>query len=171
MPIDYGMFEIEEDLDDLLMSVEAVDMESVKEETLRRVAAEMADMVRQAVIEEPDIQSPALNSPYERGEGPSMATKDAWMVEKRGSNRYTVTPHPLVEQRATVLNFGYPGKIRPTNADYLRFTVNGVPIFRKEVEGPDETGYWQAAFQRLESSDKLEEIAREELSEELEEKF
>ena len=171
MPIDYGIFEIREDLENFALSVQAVDMESVKEETLKRVASEMAEMVRQAVIAEPSITTPALNSPYERGPGPSMATKDAWQVTKAGGNRYTVSPHPSVRQRAIVLNFGYPGMIRPTNADYLRFTVDGVPVFRKEVPGPDETGYWQAAFQRMESSDKLEQIAQEELDEELEEKF
>jgi len=171
MPIDYGIFEIEKDLENFLFSVEAVDMESVKERTLKRVAAEMADIVRQTVIAEPKITTPALNSPYERGPGPSMATMDAWQVSKSGANRYIVSPHPLVRQRAVVLNFGYPGMIRPTNADYLRFTVDGVPVFRKEVPGPDETGYWSAAFQRMESSDKLEEIAQDELNKELEEKF
>lgn len=170
MPIKYDMFQIEKDLDNFLMSVESVDMESVKQETLRRVAEEMASMVRQAVFES-SIKSPADKiSQYEGGAGPPLATNEAWMVNKDG-NRYTVTPHPEVEQRAVVLNFGYPGTIRPTNAEYMRFTVDGVPVYRKEVPGPDETGYWQVAFQRMEQSGKLEDIAQEELNKEFEEKF
>lgn len=170
MPINYNLFEIEEDLEEFLISIKAVDMEVVKEETLRRVAQAMASMVRQMVFES-NIRSPADKiSPYEGGDGPPLATNEAWKVQKDG-NRYTVRPDPRVEQRAVVLNFGYPGMIRPTNADYMRFTVDGVPVFRKEVPGPDETGYWQAAFQRLEQSGKLEKIASEELNEELERKF
>jgi hypothetical protein len=171
MPIQYGNIQIEQDLEEFKFKIEAIDMESVKEETLRRVAEEMSEFVREAVIAEPDITSPALNSPYERGPGPSMATRDAWMVEKRGADRYIVSPHPKVRQRAVVLNFGYPGTIKPKNSDYLRFMVDGVPIFRKEVEGPDETGYWQAAYNRMEQSGRLAEIAQEELEEEIEDTF
>jgi len=171
MPIDYQLQNIEKDLAQMSTNIQAVDMESVKERTLKRVAEEMSGMVRQAVFES-NIRSPASKiSPYESGDGPPLATNDAWLVKKTGGNRYSVFPHPEVRQRAMVLNFGYPGMIRPTNAEYLRFTVDGVPVFRKEVEGPDATGYWQAAFQKMQNSDKLQEIANEELEAEFEEKF
>lgn len=170
MPIEYNIAEISEDLDDFQMSLKAIDMESVKENTLERIAEKMAEMVRQAVFGS-SIRSPADKiSPYEGGDGPPMATRDAWIAQKDG-NKWTVTPHPQVRQRAVVLNFGYPGTIRPTDSEYMRFTVNGVPTFRKEVPGPEPTGYWQAAFRRMEQSGKLTEIASEELDEEFEEKF
>jgi len=171
MPIEYNVNSIKEDLNRMSANIEAVDMDSVKERTLKRVAGAMADHVREAVVAEPDITTPALNSQYEQGPGPNMARRAAWQVRKTGANRYSVFPHPEVRQRAVVLNFGYPGMIRPTNSEYLRFTIDGVPVFRKEVEGPDETGYWQAAYQQLQSSNKLERIAEEELNAEFEAVF
>lgn len=171
MAINFRIQNIQKDLEKMNANLEAIDMESVKERTTRRVAEKMASMVRQAVFES-SIKSPASKiSPYESGDGPPLATNDAWMARKTGANRYSVFPHPEVRQRAIVLNFGYPGMIRPTNKDYLRFTVNGVPTFRKEVKGPDAVGYWQVAYRRMESSGKLEEIAEEELNIEFEEKF
>jgi hypothetical protein len=160
-------FNIEHNLEDLDLDIS---MEEVKRRTLKRAADELAEMVAVAVRSEDDITSPGLNSKYGRGPGPSMATKSAWVVERKG-NSYTVSPHPLVEQRAVVLNYGYPGKIRPKNADFLKFTVKGVPepIYAKEVDGPDETGYWQAAMTNFEKSGRLEEIALEELEREAQE--
>jgi len=171
MTNEFSVLNIENDLEKLQLSVEAIDMEAVKERTLKRIATEMSEMVRQAVVAEPKITSPALNSPYTRGPGPSMATRDAWVVKKDGNDRYTVSPHPKVRQRAGVLNFGYPGTITADDGGYLKFTIDGVPTYRKEVEGPDETGYWQAAYQKINQSDKLRRIANEELEDEVEDKF
>lgn len=167
--IELSIGEFSEDLQDFQMTLEAIDMESVKENTVRRAAEEMASMVRQAVFES-SIKSPASKiSPYESGDGPPLATNEAWMVEKDGPNRYTVRPHPQVRQRAVVLNFGYPGEITPKNGEFLRFTVEGEPVYARSVEGPDETGYWQAAYRRMQNSGKIEEIAAEELNREFEE--
>jgi len=171
MAINLQITNFEKDLSRMEVDLEQINMESVKERTLKRVANELSEMARQSIVAEADIISPAMNSPFERGDGPSLATGDAWLVTKVNNNRYRVHPHPLVRQRAIVLNSGYPGTITPNNADYLRFEVNGVPMYRKEVEGPDATGYWQAALRRLKQSNKLEEIADEELSVEFEEAF
>ena len=171
VPIEYNVAEISDDLEDFQMSLQAINMESVKEQTLRRVAQEMAEAVRQAVVAEDDITSPAMNGPNERGKGPSMATGDAWLVEKEGSNSYTVQPHPQVRQKTVVLNFGYPGEITPKNGEFLKFTIEGEPVWARSVEGPESTGYWQAAYQQMEKSGRLREIAEQELEEEFEEKF
>jgi hypothetical protein len=170
MPIQLSVENIEKDLEEMEMNLHQIDMESVKEKTLKRVADEMASTVRQAVFES-SIKSPASKiSEYDSGEGPPMATNDAWIVKKDGENRYTVVPHPDVRQRAIVLNFGYPGKITADDG-YMEFNVNGTPMYRKEVEGPEAVGYWQAAFQKLQNSNKLQEIGEEELEIEFEEKF
>jgi len=167
--IELSIGKFSDDLDDFQATLEAIDMESVKERTVKRAADEMAGMVRQAVFES-SIKSPASKiSPYESGDGPPLATNDAWIVTKDGANRYTVRPHPQVRQRAVVLNFGYPGKITPKNGEFLKFTVEGEPVWAREVDGPEATGYWQSAIQRMRNSGKLEEIAAEELNEEFEE--
>lgn len=149
-----------EDLDD-------IDVDRVKRRSMKRIAEEMAEMVRLAVIDEDKITSPATNSEWDRGEGPSMAQESAWRVDETGGGNYVVRPHPKVEQRAAVLNFGYPGTITPTSAEAMKFNLNGTPIYRDEVPGPDETGYWQAAFNMLEKSGKPEEIMEEELEREV----
>lgn len=174
MPIEYDIIGIEADSKEFRMSSEAVDMESVKERTLKRIAEKMAGMVRQAVFES-SIKSPASKiSPYESGDGPALATikgsQPAWIVKRDSNNRYEVLPHPKVRQRAIVLNYGYPGKIEP-KGDFLRFTVNGIPVFSTEVDGPEKTGYWNAAYRRMENSGELRKIANEELDREFEEKF
>jgi len=152
------------------LKLEQIDMESVKKRTLKRVAQEMAGMVRQAVFES-TIKSPADKiSKFEGGDGPPLATNDAWIVTNEGNN-YTVRPHPKVRQRAVVLNFGYPGKITPNNSEFLKFQIDGEPVFAKEVDGPEATGYWRVAFNRMKSSGKLEDIAKEELEIEFEEAF
>lgn len=159
-------FNIEHNFEDLRHRLDDIDMENVERMTLKRSANALAEMVREAIVAEDDITSPAdLNSIYEGGDGYPLSQRKAWVVEKsRGS--WTVRPHPQVEQRATVLNYGYPGRITPNNADALRFTINGVPIYRDWVEGPDETGYWQAALRRFRKSGELERIAQAELREE-----
>lgn len=167
--IELSIGEFSKDLEDFQMSLEAIDIESVKEKSVRRAAQEMAGMVRQAVFES-SIRSPADKiSPYEGGDGPPLATNEAWLVKKDGANRYTVQPHPRVRQRAVVLNFGYPGEITPKNSEFLVFEVEGQPVFAKSVEGPEATGYWQAAYQRMKNSGKFEDIIAEELNEEFEE--
>lgn len=171
MTLDLDVEGLAAELGVLRAQLGAIDEDEVKKETARRIAEEAAKMVRQAVFES-SIRSPADKiSPYEGGPGPALATSPAWIVEETGKNTYTVSPHPQVRQRAHVLNYGYPGKITPTTADYMRFTVNGVPVFRKEVDGPDPVGYWEAAFRRLEQSGKIEEIAEEVLEEEVDEKL
>jgi len=169
MALEMNIGQFSDDLEDFQITLEAIDMESVKENTVRRAAQEMAGMVRQAVFES-SIKSPASKiSPYESGDGPAMATSDAWLVEKDGPSSYTVRPHPQVRQRAVVLNFGYPGEITPKNGEFLKFTVEGQPVWARSVDGPDATGYWQAAIQKMRNSGKLEEIAAEELNKEFEE--
>jgi hypothetical protein len=161
-------FEVTHTIDDLDFG--DIDTEKITRNTMRRIAEEMTEMVRVAVVAEDDIKSPAsLLSPYEAGDRPQMTQKDAWQVHKVTRDSYTVRPHPNIRQRAVVLNYGYQGRITPTNADYLRFTIDGVPTFRKSVEGPDETGYWEKAIQKMEQSDKPKRIAKDELEEELDE--
>lgn len=169
MTLDLGIEGLEAQLTELGASFEAVDGEDITREAARRIANEAAEMVRTAVLAEDDIITPAMNSPYDRGPGPSMSNPNAWVVKPSGKNRFIMSPHEFVEQRAYVLNYGYPGKITPNTADYLRFYVEGEPVFRKEVEGPDPTGYWEAAFRRLESSGKAEQIMEDVLDEELDE--
>jgi len=158
-------FNIEHNFGRLSESLE-IDMEKVERNTLKRSADALAEMVRQAVVDEDSISSPAnLLSEYEGGPGPSMSRRKAWVVQ-RIRNKWVVRPHPQVEQRATVLNYGYPGRITPNNADALRFTINGVPVYRDSVEGPERTRYWQAAVRRFRQSGELERIAQAELREE-----
>jgi hypothetical protein len=161
----------EEEFADFRFSVEDIDMEEVKQEAVKKTAHDLAEMVRLQAKEADEFTTPGINSIYSRGKGPSMATKDAWNVEPRGPNEYIVKPHPSVEQRAYVLNYGYPGRIYPNNADALRFTVDGVPVFAEWVEGPEASHYWQAAMRAIESGNKMVENGEIALREEIEEAF
>jgi hypothetical protein len=169
MAIDFDVAKLTNDLEEFEMKLESIDVDSVKQRTLKRTAERAAQTVRQLVFES-KIKSPANKiSPYESGDGPPLATGEAWQVIPDG-DQYFIRPHPKVEQRAYVLNFGYNGRIYPEDHEVLRFTVDGQPVFAPSVEGPDAVGYWQAAFKRLEGSDKLQEIAEDELRIEFEEK-
>lgn len=169
MPINYELSGFSGDLREFKISLEAVDIDSVKEKALKRAADEMVDMVVEAIQREDKIESPAMNSKYERGPGSSIGNPNAWRVEQEGS-KWIVRPGKAQRKRATVLNYGYPGTI-DAGGDVMGFEVNGVPVFTREVEGPDETGYWQKAYQQMRSSDRLTDILEEELEEEFEEKF
>ncbi len=145
--------------------VESIDMDHVERQTIKQAATSLAEMVRQAVNAEDDIDSPArLLSPYENGPGPSLVTRKAWDVKKKG-NQYIVKPNPKVQKRAEILNAGR-GEITPNTAPRLAFTVNGLWTFPESVKGVDKTEYWQAALQRFNNSDELERIATQELREE-----
>lgn len=166
MPNNFEVRNLTEGLNDLAVSLESIDMEKVKRDTLKKSADAMAEMVRLAVVAEPNINTPAsLNSPYESGPGYSMSRRNAWQVKEMG-DQYIVTPHPKVEQRAVVLNYGVSGRITPDDSDYLWFEINGVPHSVPSVEGPEYTGYWQAAMRRFQSSDKMKRIAEAELRQE-----
>lgn len=168
MPNNFEVLGLEQGIDDFASSIDSINVDKIEKKTLKKAAHELSEMVRQAVVAEDDITSPAMNGPYERGPGPSMATGDAWLVKESGDS-YTVEPHPQVEQRAVVLNYGYPGEITPNNSEVLKFEVNGVPVFADSVSGPDYTGYWQAAMRRFRNSGKLKRIAESELEKEFEE--
>lgn len=172
--LDLSMKNLEDDIEDFQMKLERVDLEKVEKLTLSRTARDLAEMVAMQVVQSSKINSPADTGPYESGSGPSMSDgsrKGAWMVKRDGRSNYTIKPHPLVRQRAIVLNYGYPGEITPTSADYMRFTVDGVPRFRKSVPGPEAAGYWEAAMNQLRSSGKLEKNGEIELRNEMEEHF
>lgn len=170
MPVEFGTLQIQNDLEDLRFSIEAIDMENVKKETLKSIGTIMSKRVADAVEDSPHIQT-GNKGPYESGRGPSMGTKDAWVVKSGGKNRYTLTPHPLVAQRAYVLNEGWPGGMEPNNAEAMKFTVNGVPMFREHVDGPIAAGYWEAAFDQMEKSGQFERVARNTLEREIGEQF
>lgn len=146
------------------------DVDRVKRESAKRFAEEMTDVVIDILVNHDELNVPATSGPYESGPTPSMATKRAWKVRKAGRNDYTVRPHPSVRQRAIVLNDGY-GTIEPNGDDPMGFTINGVPRLSYEVEGPDAARYWQSAFRALLQSDKIDEIAKEELNEEADRAF
>lgn len=167
MAIEIAEVSIRRQLDDLVFDIETLDMDKVKKETLRGIASVAASFVREAVVASPEINAPATEGPYESGPGPSMASKEAWVVDEISDSHFQVRPHPLVRQRAIVLNDGYSGRIEPKQADALRFTVNGVPRFAAWVEGPDAAGYWEAAFRRLEHSGEFERIGMRELRKEI----
>jgi hypothetical protein len=171
MTIQYQLGGIQKELENFTASIEAVDMEKVKKETLRRVAVEMAKEVRRTILLKSTIKSPAETlSPYESGPGPNLSELAAWTVRQQ-KGRYIVSPQRDVRQRAIVLNYGYPGTITPNSSNAMEFEVNGVPFVRKEVEGPDAENYWRKAFNSIQQSDELERIAKEELEAEIEEKF
>jgi hypothetical protein len=165
MSNEFEVRNLSEELKQLKATLNQVDEERIKKRTLKRSANVLSEIVRQAVVAEPDIESPAMNSIYERGQGPSMGTLDAWVVDNEGKS-YSVKPDYRVRQRAIVLNYGYPGTITANDGGYMRFTIDGVPTFRKEVSGPDPTNYWQAALNRFEKEGHLERIARKELKNE-----
>lgn len=171
MPVKFGVLRIQDELEELRFNLDAIDIDKVKQETVRSTAMVMNSMVRQTLVAEERLNIPATKGPYESGPGPSMADKDAWIVEPVGDSEYTVRPHPQVKQRAYVLNYGYSGPITPNSADALRFTINGIPVYRDSVPGPEPTNYWQAALTRMEKSGKFERIGERELRKEIEEQF
>lgn len=167
MPIDYSILQVERELDEFQFSLEQIDMEEVKEDTLRSVAMVLQSYVIQQLRAESKITK-GSESEYEEGPGPSMFSRDAWLIQKDSDSRYRLRPHPQVEQRAFVLNRGW-GEITPNSADYMRFTVDGVPVYRESVPGPDRTQYWQQAFRKLEESGEFERVASNRLQREIEE--
>lgn len=162
MGIEYSGIEIIDDLEELKFSLDSIDMEKVKRETVRISADKMSEKVRDAVIQDPTINTGG-SGPYESGPGPSMGTKDAWEVISRGNSSFIVKPHPEVEQRAIVLNDGYPGKIEPTGDSPLRFTVYGTPMFAESVDGPEARNFWRAAFQKMQQNNEVEKIGKNQL--------
>jgi len=168
MTIRFSTGDLSEDLDTLKAKLEKIDEDEIKRRTSKKLALEMQDLVTAAIAQEDDITSPAMNSKYERGKGPSLVQRAAWEVEDKGGY-YSVSPHPSVRTRAIVLNSGVAGKITPNGDGPLRFEVNGVPVYAESVDGPDATGYWQAAMRRLKSSGKIKQIARKEFRREIEE--
>lgn len=171
MGIDFGNIGLDDELGEFRVSIEEINMESVKKRTAKEFANEMAEQVRLAVVAEDDITSPAMNSIYDRGPGPSMASRNAWQVNSMGSNGYRVTPHPQVEKRAAILNYGSDGPITPDGDKPFEIMIDGHPIYRWAVSGVPETNYWSAAMRNLEASGKIEQIAEKELRAEIEESF
>lgn len=157
---------LEKEVEEFRLSLEAIDMERVKKNTLKDMANNAWRAINKALNREENI-SFGLNSKYERGEGPSMFSRNAWVVTKKSNSQYTIRPHPKVEQRAVTLNYGYPGEITPDGDSPMRYTVKGTPRYRWAVSGPEATGYWNAAFRQMRDG-KMKEIGERELRKELE---
>jgi len=149
------------------------DVDRVKREATRQFAVEMTKMVIKTLKSHPDINAPATTGPYESGPGPSIASREAWIVKKDSRGAYSVQPHPEVRQRAVVLNDGL-GRIEPTGDGPLRWYVNGVPRFAEFIPADkthNETRYWQTAFNSLVQSGKMEDIGVTELEAEADRAF
>lgn len=154
---------------ELLRNLEELDArtDDIVERAVEKTAEDMAEIVATHVTANPEINSPATSGPYERGPGPSMSTKEAWKVRRMNKNTFQVRPRPEVEQRAIVLERGHiPNRIFPKQADVLRFTVNGVPVYRESVQGTTARRYWQGALQEIESKNHLGQHLQDEIEEE-----
>lgn len=161
-----------QDLETLSAKFEALNPDRVIREGVEQTADDMAEIVRLQVSNHPDIQSPAdLVSPYEGGDGPPMARKQAWNAKQTGPATWTVRPDPRVRQRAIILEYGTRDPIKARTGETMRFTINGVPVYREEVSGIEARGYWRAAMQEIRSSGKFEQNLEDEWSDELERYF
>lgn len=171
MPIKWDV-RFSEQLETLSGKFEAIDMDRVMREGIEQTADDMAETVRLQVSNHPDIKSPAdLISPYEGGDGPPMARKQAWNVKQQGPSTFIVEPDPRVRQRAIILEYGTRDPIKARSADAMKFTVNGVPMFREEVSGIEARGYWQAAMQQIRSEKQFTQNLEDEWADELERYF
>lgn len=73
---EFNVYKLRDGLFSFNRRLKSVDAEKVKRETLKKSAAKLAEMVRQAIISEPEINSPAsLNSPYSGGPGPNVTKR------------------------------------------------------------------------------------------------
>lgn len=159
------------ELETLSAKFEAIDMDRVMRRGIQQTAKDLSEIVRQKVFESA-IRSPADKiSPYEGGDGPPMATQKAWVVKQEGPRSFTVEPDPRVRRRAIILEYGTRDPIEARSAEAMRFTVNGVPMYRKQVSGIRAYGYWRAAMQEIRSERKFTQNLQDEWADELETYF
>lgn len=171
MGFSFDILAAEEGLKDFRRELERINPDDITRETARDFAEKVRDVVTATIKAEGKITSPAMNSQYNRGPGPSMVQDAAWIITQEGTDSFSIEPHPSVRQRAYVLNYGYPGRITPNSAEVLKFEVNGEPFYRESVEGPDRTLYWEHAMKIVEDSGNLENIGRYNMIAEFEEVF
>lgn len=169
MGLEFNVSGIIPDLEEFERDLDDIDMERVRHRTSKRLAEAMFKMVQKAMRQSDKFESLHLNSRYsshDGHDGPSISRRSAWSIQSTGTGSHSIRPIEAVEQRAHVLNYGHPGRITPTNEDYLKFYIDGVPTFRKSVEGPDPSNYWEKAIEMLQKSDKPERIMEDELEKE-----
>lgn len=160
-----------QELETLSGKFEAIDMDRVMRRGIEQTATDLSEIVRQQVFESA-IRSPADKiSPYEGGDGPPMVTQRAWQVRQEGPRSFIVEPDPRVRQRAIILEYGTKDPITTQSAEAMRFTVNGVPMYREEVSGIRAYGYWRAAMQQIRSEREFTQNLENEWADELERHF
>ena len=100
--------QIQRELKELETRLATIDLDSVVEESAKETAAELTQVVRDAVAAHPEISSPAnLNSEYYQGSPatsahPPLTQRRAWEVTQVG-NDFRVSPVPNVRRKAMLM--------------------------------------------------------------------
>lgn len=166
--------QIEKELDELEARLALIDMEKVARESAKQTAADLTQVVRDAVAAHPDIKSPAnliseyYTGPGETSKGYPLTNRKAWQVEKVGRD-YRVSPVKGVQRKAMLMEFGRTSiTTGPDNP--MRFWVGNRPIFTHEVGPVEPKYYWRTAVRKIRSDDTLSDNMEEELEKEFREK-
>lgn len=110
------------------------------------------------------------------GDGPPLASSDAWEVSEVGNMNFLIKTDPRVAERAFFLEYG-TDTVTPTTADALRFkpkSYMSVPtdedgyIYRQEVDGVREYGYFREAVREFDTSQRVKERYEGEITDRVE---
>lgn len=99
----------------------------------------------------------------DKGDGPPLASEEAWEVIRHGNMDYTVRTTPLVSERAFYLEFGTANLIFAedvTESGSFRFESTEGPtagqiIYPKVIRGVEEYAFFREAVQEFNASDRL----------------
>lgn len=166
--------QIQKQLKEFESRLALIDLDSVVEESAKETAAELTQVVRDAVAAHPEISSPAnLNSEYYQGSPatsahPPLTQKRAWEVTQVG-NDFRVSPVPNVRRKAMLMEFGRSAiTTGPDNP--MRFWVDGMPVFTHHVDAVKPKRYWRTAVRKIRADGALSDNMQEELEKEFREK-
>jgi hypothetical protein len=162
-----------EDVQDFFTNVQNFNVKSEISDAMKEVIRdEFIDILTDKIAEKG-----LIGRGVDDGDGPSLASPDAWEVNEVGNMNFLIKTDSRVAERAFFLEYETTDTVTPTTADALRFkpkSYMSVPtdedgyIYRQEVDGVREYGYFREAIREFDTSQRVKERYEGEITDRVE---
>jgi hypothetical protein len=101
------------------------------------------------------IQDGLVGTGEDDGPGPSISSRKAWDIDRRGQLLYNIKPIDIVAPRVKYLEYG-TGIITPKTGEFLKFeNEQGEEVFVRSVDGVRPHHFMRSSVDRLEQSKQI----------------
>lgn len=160
-----------EDVQDFFTNVQNFNVKSEISDAMKTVIEEEFIPRLTDKIEEKGLDGRGVD----QGNGPPLKSPKSWMVRELGNMNFLIKTKRQVADRAFFLEYG-TDTVTPTTADALKFEPKSIRvptdedgyIYRQEVDGVREYGYFRETVREFDTSQRVKEEFEGEITDRVE---